>query len=50
VLVVADLEVVVGGGGGQGSRLVDPLLWICFFFLFYEISFAESNIPLSTHV
>jgi hypothetical protein len=39
VLVVADL-VVVGGGGGQGSRLVGPLPSICFFFLFYEISFA----------
>jgi hypothetical protein len=43
-----------GGGGwrwwGQGSRLVGPLPWICFFFLFYEISVAESNIPLSAHV
>jgi hypothetical protein len=35
---------------GQGSRLVGPLPWICFFFLFYEISFAESNTPLSAHV
>jgi hypothetical protein len=35
-----------GGGGrrrrwGQGSRLVGPLPWNCFF-LFYEILFAEA--------
>jgi hypothetical protein len=43
-----------GGGGrrwwGQGSRLVGPLPWNCFYFLFYEISFAESNIALPAHM
>jgi hypothetical protein len=50
-----------GGGGGQqqwwrfwwwghGSQLVGPLAWICFIFLFYEISFAESKITLPAHV
>jgi hypothetical protein len=42
-----------GGGGrrwwGQGSRLVGPLPWNCFF-LFYESSFAESFSTPGTRV
>jgi hypothetical protein len=51
-VVVADLVVVVVVGGGGGARAVGWWARCLGFvsFLFYEISFAESNIPLPAHV
>jgi hypothetical protein len=51
VVVVADLMVVVGGSGGaRAAGWWARCLGFVSFFLFYEISVAESNIPLSAHV